>query len=183
MLGLSTLLSSNQYIAIFGSLDRANGVLTQASYLLLFLCVAAQIDSQRSRRLLHVLILTAVPICLLGLAQVAGWQPFPVFTDARSPITTTLGRANFTGAYLALLLPLTLVAAQSAKDTWRRSGYEVLVMVQLIVIALTQARAAWIAAIVGISVLLWLRAAPRWSQRVRWLSALGGLVVRLGGCC
>jgi tetratricopeptide (TPR) repeat protein len=177
VLPLSTLLSTNHYIAIFGTVDRVNGVLTQMTYLLLFLCVATRIDSQRSRLLLQVIILTAVPICLLGLAQAAGWQPLPVFTDARSPITTTLGRANFTGAYLALLLPLTLTAAQSAKDRWWRSGYGALVMLQLMVISLTQARAAWMAAVAGLSVLLWLRVAPRWSQRVRWLSALGGIVV------
>ena len=181
VLSLSTLLSTNHYLAIFGTLERANGVLTQVSYLLLFVCVATYINTPRSRLLLQALILTAVPICLLGLVQATGWQPLPVFTDARSPITTTLGRANFTGAYLALLLPLSLTAAQLAKDNWRRSGYGILVILDLIVIALTQARAAWIATIVGISVLVWLRAAPRWSPRVRWLSALGGIVALGGG--
>lgn len=178
---LSTYLSTNHYIAIFGTLDRANGVVTHLSYLLLFVCVATQIDSQRSPLLLRVLILTAVPIGLLGLIQAAGWQPLPVFTDARSPITTTLGRANFTGAYLALLLPLTLTAAQAATDRWRRRGYGALVALELMVIALTQARAAWIAAVAGISVLLWLQVAPRWSRRVRGLSVLGGIVVAGGG--
>ncbi len=80
--------------------------------------------------MLHVIILTAVPICLLGLAQAAGWQPLPVFTDARSPMTTTLGRANFTGAYLALLLPLTLTAARSATGRWPRIGYGALVALE-----------------------------------------------------
>ena len=120
---LSTLFSASQTIAIFGSLDRAGGVLTQIAYLLLFLCVATQIDPQQSRQLLMMMVLTAVPISILGLAQAAGWQPFPVFTDARTQLTTTLGRANFTGAYLALLLPLTLIAAQSATGKWRRVGY------------------------------------------------------------
>ncbi len=180
ILSLSTLLSANQYIAIFGSLDRANGVLTQISYLLLFLCVATQIDARHSQQLARVIVLTAVPICLLGLAQAAGWQPFPVITDARSPITTTLGRANFTGAYLALLLPLTLAAAQSTKDSWQRSGYALLVVLELLIIALTQARAAWIATAVGIGALMWLQAAPRWSRRLRRLSALGGAAVLSG---
>ena len=178
---LSTLLSTNQYIAIFGTLDRANGILTQICYLILFLCIATQIDAQHSRQLLQVIILTAVPVCLLGLAQASGWQPLPVFTDARSLITTTLGRANFTGAYLALLLPLTLAAAQLATNRWRRIGYLALATLELIIIALTQARAAWIAAVVGIGVLLWLRSAARWSRRDRWLSGLGGMVVLGGG--
>ena len=175
ILALSTLLSTYPTIAIFGTLDRANGFLTQLSYLLLFVCVATQIDSQGSRHLLAVIVLTAVPICLIGLAQAAGWQPLPVFTDARSLITTTLGRANFTGAYLALLLPLTLTTAQSAVNKWQRISWGVLAALELIIIALTQARAAWIAVVVGIAVLLWLQAAPRWSRRVRWVSGMGGI--------
>ncbi len=181
ILVLSTALSSNQYIAIFGTLERANGLLTQICYLILFVVVATKINAQHSRQLLQVIILTAFPICLLGLAQASGWQPLPIFTDARSLITTTLGRANFTGAYLALLLPLTLAAAQSATERWRRIGYGALVLLELVTIALTQARAAWIAAVVGMGVLLWLRFAPQWSRRDRWLSGLSGVVVLGGG--
>lgn len=174
ILALSTFLSHSQSIAIFGTLDRANGVLTQMSYLLLFWCVATQIDPQRSRQLLFVIILTALPICLLSLAQAAGWQPLSVSTDARSLITATLGRANFTAAYLALLLPLTLTASQVATAQRWRYGYGVLFALEIIVITLTQARAAWIAALVGISLILWLHHAPHWPQRVRWLTGLSG---------
>ena len=169
---LSTLFSDSRFLALFGSLDRANGALTQLSYLLLFVCVATQIDDQRSQRLLRVIVLTALPICLLGLAQGLGWQPLPLWSDARSPVVTTLGRANFTGAYLALLLPLTLTAMQVGRG-WPRRGFAVLAVLELLVIALTQARAAWIAACFGVWLLWWLRAAPGWSRRVRWLSVLG----------
>ena len=173
---LSTLLSTNRYIAVFGTLDRAAGLLTQLSYLLLFVCVATQIDAQGSRRLLHLIVWTALPICLLGLGQAIGWQPLPVFTDARSPMTTTLGRANFTGAYLALLLPLMLAAALEARNRWQRTVFGILVALALAAIALTQARAAWLAAFVGLSLFWWLVAAPRWSPRLRWISALGAAV-------
>ncbi len=175
VLTLSTLSSPNPTLAVYGSLERAHGLLTQASYLLLFAGVATLIDGPGGRRLLLVMILTAVPICLLGLAQAAGWQPLPVLTDARSPLTTTLGRANFTGAYLALLLPLTLSAARSAAGRRVRSGFAGLFAVELLVIALTGARAAWIAALVSIGVFTWLTFAPAWSRRGRWLTALVGL--------
>jgi hypothetical protein len=46
---LSTPLSTNRYIAINGTLDRAGGLLTQLSYLLLFVCVATRIDAAGSR--------------------------------------------------------------------------------------------------------------------------------------
>ncbi len=175
ILVLSTFQSPNRSIAIHGTLDRAGGLLTQLSYLLLFVCVATRINARSSRRLLLFVVFTAVPICGLGLAQAAGWQPAPLFTDARSPMTTTLGRANFTGAYLALLLPITLAAAVSATTHRLRWSFAALVVLDLSVIALTHARAAWIAAVVGIGVFVWLSAAPRWPSRVRWLSALGGI--------
>ncbi|NJN54958.1 MAG: tetratricopeptide repeat protein [Anaerolineae bacterium] len=176
ILTLSTLLSDHQMIALYGTLDRANGLLTQIAYLLLFGCVATQIDAARSRQLLTVMVFTAVPISLFALAQAAGWQPLPLYSDARSLLTTTLGRANFTGAYLALLLPLTLTAAQLATDRGRRIGYALLFVLELLVIVLTQARAAWIAAVVALSLLFWLQHAPHWSRPKRWLTALGGVV-------
>ncbi len=181
VLSLSTLLSSAPYTALFGSLDRANGLLTQLSYLLLFASVATQITPQSSQHIVQAAILTALPVCLLALAQAGGWQPMPLLSDARSPLTATLGRANFTGAYLALLLPLTLSAAQSTPEKWPRWGYAALALLEVVVIVLTQARAAWIAAAVGVGVLLWLQSAPRWSAPVRWLSGLGGVVAGAGG--
>ena len=178
---LATALSVNHTLAIFGSLERANGVLTQLSYLLLFVCVATQINPQSSRQLLTILIVTAVPICLLGLAQAGGWQPLPLFSDARSPLTTTLGRANFSGAYLAMLLPLTLAAGQLAHNSRQRLFFGTLAILELIVIALTQARAAWIAAAVGIALFIWLQAAQNWSRRLRLASIAGGLLLLSGG--
>lgn len=180
ILTLSTILSPNPFIALFGSLERANGLLTQFSYLLLFILVATRINAQNSRQLLLVMVLTAVPITLLGLAQAAGWQPLPVSSDARSPLTTTLGRANFTGAYLTLLLPLTLTAAQLAQAKWQRFGFGTLAALELIVIVLTQARGAWIAAVVAVGLLFWLQHAPHWSRRLRWLSGLGSIAVLSG---
>lgn len=174
---LSTAFSTSHYVAIFGTLDRANGVLTQLSYLVLFVCVATRIDVQSSERMLHVIVLTAAPICLLGLAQAVGWQPLPLITDARTSLTTTLGRANFTGAYLALLLPLSLTAILVSTDNLRRTAYMLLFACELLVIELTQARAAWIAAVFGMGMLLWLRMAPQWSSRVRWLTILGGFAL------
>ncbi len=180
VMALSTALSGQRPLAFFGSLDRAHGFLTQIVYLLLFGCVAAHIDAPRSRQLLGVMVLTAVPISLLGLAQSLGWQPLPVLSDARSPLTTTLGRANFTGAYLALLLPLTLMAAQLAANNWRRLAYLALFGLEILVIILTEARAAWIAAVVGMALLWWLQVAPGWSRRNRWVSGLAGITMLAG---
>jgi Tfp pilus assembly protein PilF len=110
-----------------------------------------------------------------------GWQPLPLFSDARAPLVSTLGRANFTGAYLALLLPLTITATQTTTDKWQRVGFGVLGALQALVIIFTQARAAWIATIAGIFLLFWLQYAPHWSKREQRTTATIGIATLMGG--
>lgn len=177
---LSTLLSTSPFISIFGTLDRANGVITQITYLVLFCCMATSLTPVHSKWLLNTIILTAVPICILALAQVTGWQPLPILTDGRSVLTTTLGRSNFTGAYLALLIPLTIAAAQRKRSRWAAVGFLTLSLLEVIIIILTQAKGAQFAATVGISVYFWLQFAPRWSFRIQKLIVLSGVVGFIG---
>ena len=166
---------SYRFVAFFGSLERANGLVTQLSYFLLYVCVATQLNQSRSIRLLTAIILTAIPICFLGLAQAFGWQPLPVFSDGRSLLTTTLGRSNFTGAYIAMLLPLTFVSAWLYRGHWKSKLFLVLYLIELLVIGLTLARGAWIASFMGMGVLLCLHKAPRWSFRSQIAIAIGAI--------
>ena len=162
-------------LALWGSQQRANGLLTLLTYLLLGLLVAARLRSFAQARLLVIFMVgTAVPLILLGGLQAVGHDPLGFITDARSPIYTTLGRANFSGAYLAMLLPLTLALTGIVPGRWR-----VMLLIlaggQLLLIGLTMARAAWLAAVVG---LLLLGAVWLWP----WLSRRGryGLVGFMG---
>ncbi|MFK7801461.1 MAG: O-antigen ligase family protein [Anaerolineae bacterium] len=180
VLALATLLSPYPFTALLGSFGRANGVITQFSYLLLFVIVALQIKQEDVGHLLKAAVLTAAPVCLIGLAQAAGWQPLSVFTDGRSQLVTTLGRANFTAAYLALLLPLTLAAAQFESNKLARFSFSLLLILEVIVIALTQARAGLISAAVGIIVFLWLQLAPHLTQRQRRLGVASGILIFSG---
>jgi tetratricopeptide (TPR) repeat protein len=173
--GVSAWAAAEPGLALWGSQQRANGLLTLLTYLLLGLLVAARLRSFAQARLLATfMVVTAVPLILLGGLQAAGRDPLGFVTDARSPIYTTLGRANFTGAYLALLLPLTLALAGIAPGRWR-VALLLLAGGQFILIGLTMARAAWLAAVVG---LLLLGAGWAWP----WLSRRGryGLVGFMG---
>jgi O-antigen ligase/cytochrome c-type biogenesis protein CcmH/NrfG len=179
---LSTWAAAEPGLALWGSQQRANGLLTLLTYLLLGVLVAARRRSFVQARLLATfMVATAAPLVFLGGLQAVGHDPLGFITDARSPVYTTLGRANFTGAYLALLLPLTLaLAGMSGRRL--RAALLLLAGGQLLLIGLTMARAAWLAAVVGLLLLFIGWAWPRLSRRAWYgLGGFVGLPLVVGG--
>ncbi|MCL4265665.1 MAG: O-antigen ligase family protein [Anaerolineae bacterium] len=169
VLVVATLTAVDPRLSWWGSYERGQGSLTQLSYLLLFGLVAVHLRSMaQAWRLLTALVLTAIPLTLLAFAQAAGWQPLPLWTDARSAVYATLGRANFLAAYLVILLPLTLALGIHLRHRWAQMVIAVLLLAELLVIGLTWARTAWLAAVVslGLFALLWW--GKSWPGR-RWL--------------
>lgn len=171
----ATFAAQNPLLSLSGSYDRGQGTLTLISYILLFLIVADRLrTAAQARRLVAALVTTAVPIVVLGVAQALGYDPLGLVTDARSPVYATLGRANFVGAYLAMLLPLTLLPTVATGDRERALGGLALTVVEIAVIALCRSRAAWLAAGAGLAVTALLWAWPRlpWFLRVIGVFAL-----------
>jgi len=116
-------------------------------------------DSLRTRvqveRLWTALILGSAPIVVYGLAQAVGLDPLDWRTDAASPVLSTVGRANFLGSYLVLVVGLTAGRAVLDRRRWphrpRRPhlpprGLVAVLLLggQLACLALTQARGAWV---------------------------------------
>ena len=175
VLGLATYLGIHPSTSLWGSYLRGQGLLTQVSYVLLFLVVATRLRSpEQARRLATAMVFTAAPIVLLGLLQSARLDPLGMISDARSPIYATLGRANFVGAYLALLLPLTVALALTASQPWQRGLLFLLMVGQQAVIAWTLARAAWLAAGTGLVVFALLWYWPKLTRRKRVWVLVGG---------
>jgi len=141
-IGLATLFSYNPRLSLWGSYVRQQGLLTQLSYLILFSLVATQLHTQvQAARLLKVLSWTSIPVVAYGLLQALRLDPLPWRTDAASPVLSTLGRANFLGSYLVLVIPLTLSQALVA---CRRTLYLLLLAGQFSCLGLTLARGAWL---------------------------------------
>ena len=172
VLALATGPAADRNLSLWGSYERAQGVATLLSYILLFLLVADRLRTpEQARRLVWMMVATALPLVILGLAQSFGWDSFGLTTDARSPVFATLGRSTFLGAYLAMLLPLTLALNLSEKRLWRRLAIVGLVLGEIGVIILTRSRGALLAALVALLVfgLLWFW--PRLSRRWRLILA------------
>ncbi len=141
-LALATAFSINPRASLWGSYERQQGLLTLAAYLALFLLTAANLRTRaQAERLWAALVWSSVPVVAYGFLQAAGMDPLDWRTDAASPVLSTVGRANFLGSYLVLVVPLTAGRALSARRRW---PYGLLLAGQLACLALTQARGAWV---------------------------------------
>jgi hypothetical protein len=160
---LAAVLAPDRGLSVWGSRERAQGLLTTLSYVLLFLVVAARLRAlPQAWRLAGAMVAAVVPIVGLGLAQELGLDPIGLVRDARSPIYGTLGRSNFVGAYLAMVLPLTLALMLATRRRWMRVAAALLVAGQAGVVGLTPARGAWLTAVVRWGALACFGRGPGW---------------------
>ncbi|MBU0494301.1 MAG: tetratricopeptide repeat protein [Chloroflexi bacterium] len=170
---LATLFSVNPLLSTQGSYDRVQGTITLLCYLALFLLVMDRLrEPAQTHRLLAAIAWGSAPVVAYGLLQAAGLDPLGWRVDG-SPIISTLGRSNFLGAYLVLVLPLTLAAAYLARDWPRRAAYAALIAGQLACLLATTARAAWLGALAAGAVLV---LAWAWQRGYRRLAVVSGLV-------
>jgi O-antigen ligase len=171
----ATLLSYDPLTSLWGLLQRQQGLLTLAAYLGLFWLTASQLRSRTQvYRLWSAVVWGSLPVVLYGLLQGFGVRPLGWQTDAASPVLSTVGRANFLGSYLVLIIPLT--AARTGIAT-RPLPLILLLGGQLACWLLTLARGAWIGlgAAIVIGLLAWAYATRR--RRLAWIA----LALTLGG--
>ncbi|MCW5850209.1 MAG: O-antigen ligase family protein [Anaerolineae bacterium] len=105
---LSTTLSILPYTSLWGGFLRLQGLWTEASYAILGLGVAAYVGTgERLQRLVDLILLASWPVALYGLVQFVGLDPLS-WVGYTGRILSTLGNPIFLGAYVALIVPLTL---------------------------------------------------------------------------
>jgi O-antigen ligase/Tfp pilus assembly protein PilF len=181
VLVLATALAVDQGLSLWGSYERGQGLLTQASCVLLFLLVAARLRTpDQVRRLGCAMVATTTLLVGLGLAQALGWDPLGMTTDARSPIYATLGRSNFLGAYLGTLLPLTLALVLTTDRRGVRLATIGLALAQGMIVALTLSRGACLTAAVTLAVFSALWVWSRLPNRARFALVVGGFLTMAG---
>jgi O-antigen ligase len=157
VLALATLFSINSRVSLWGSYERQQGLLTWGAYLTLSLLVGTSLRARAQvERLWRALVWGSVPVVAYGLVQAAGLDPLDWRTDAASPIVSTIGRSNFVGTYLVLVMPLTLGRVLCGRRRWLCLA---LLAAQLACAGLTLARGAWVgmAVAAGAFGLIWTR--------------------------
>jgi len=164
----STLFSTNRLQSAQGSYERMQGALTTLCQLALFLMIVDRLRSPAQvERLLAAIAWGSAPVALYGLLQALKLDPLP-WTVEGSRVISTLGRSNFVGAYLVLVLPITLACLVQARDKVR-AHYTGLFVTQLACLAATMGRAAWLGAFAAGGV-LWL--AIIWQRDRRRLAVI-----------
>lgn len=105
------------------------GAVNVLSLVLLFLLAASALRSHRQmERLVSALIVGSVPVALYGWVQVLMWDPLDWSGGSLSPVHSTAGYSLYLGAYLAMVIPFTLVrtVSGSTTDSKRHSVYHFL---------------------------------------------------------
>jgi O-antigen ligase len=148
----STVFSPDPQTSVWGTLGRQQGLLTTSAYLGLYWLAAHQLRTRpQVRRLWTVLVWGSLPVVVYGLAQAAGFRSLGWETDAASPVLSTLGRANFLGSYLVLIIPLTAALAFVGP---RRALTFLFLIAQLICLLFTLSRGAWLGSFTALIVAL-----------------------------
>ncbi len=148
----ATVLAQAPLLSLWGSHERAEGALTLVCLPILALLVATRLPGAAgAARLFWALSATTLPLAAYSALQLFGSDPLGLVTDARSPVFATLGRANFLGAYLAMLVPLTLSLRVLASHPIVKALATTLLALQVAVLLATQTRASALAFVVAIA--------------------------------
>ena len=151
---LSAVLSIQPAWSWWGSPHRAWGVLTPLALLATaWVTISSFRDAQSRRLLVRAIVLSSIPVVVIGLWQGAGW-PSPTLwrSDhfAGRPFST-LGNPLFLGSYLILTIPYTIVVAAGKLSRRKSTDIQIrattiitilLLALQLLVLFLTRARGA-----------------------------------------
>ena len=183
---LSTALSIAPRLSLWGSYVRGEGLVTLASYVVVFAAVAARLRGREQLdRAIDAIVAGSIPVTLYGIAQAAGLDPIDWSLSYQEwRVSTTLGNPVFAGSYLVLVLPVTLAALlewlrrPAGGAAWRgvRLGlYTVAAGLQVAALAMTGSRGPWIGAAAALVALALLGAA----LGRHWKLAAGALA--LGG--
>jgi tetratricopeptide (TPR) repeat protein len=119
---LSSFLSIMPSVSWFGLYKRAQGTIALFCYVLLFLAVASELrSSAQLRRLQFTFVLTAFPIAGYAILQRFGMDPLP-WQSLRGRASASMGNPIFLGAYLIIVIPLTIDRLVDAAKMVRSSS-------------------------------------------------------------
>jgi O-antigen ligase len=183
---LATALSVSPAISFLGQYRRYDGLSSLLAYAALALMVVAYTweEPARLRHLVVAGVAGGAATAAYVLVQEAGLDPWSwLDSRGREPTDTLgpLGNSNFTGAYLALCVPLVLGWRATLIDRWQRRALVGLAAGLTLGVWLAQSRGGFVALLGGVAVagLFDRRTVPRLVTMGAGLAATAGLVLVL----
>ncbi|MBI3360974.1 MAG: O-antigen ligase family protein [Chloroflexi bacterium] len=177
---LSTVLSVTPRVSFFGSYQRLQGTYTTLAYLVLFGSILANMRRRAQfDRLITAVILTGLPVSLYGMLQRFQLDPLPWGGDTVTRVSSTLGNPILLGAYLIMVLPITIGRVVESFGAIMREAeglvyhliratlYVFIASADLIALWLTGSRGPWLGFLAG-SFFLLILLSSHW--RLRWLT-------------
>ncbi len=159
---LSTIFAVNRNVALFGTYDRWEGLLTIVTYALLFWLAVQLISGEADARgVSWSLLVSGYFIGAAAILQSAfgllGGGYFREGTNGPIRADVTLANPDFLGIFLAMLIPIAVAKMVSRHPGTTRILSANLVVVLALGLLATFTRAAWIGAAIGVIVVLALR--------------------------
>jgi tetratricopeptide (TPR) repeat protein len=106
---VSTALALSPRLALVGSFERQHGLGTVLACVVAFIGVAFALRrGEQVDRLLDALLLATVPVCGIALLQRLSLDPLPWGRDMSLRVASSFGNPIFLGAFLCMVIPLTL---------------------------------------------------------------------------
>ncbi|MFQ5859211.1 MAG: O-antigen ligase family protein, partial [Anaerolineae bacterium] len=159
-------------LTLWGSYQRGQGTITTLGYLVLFFAtVTTFANPDRRRRLVTALLVASGPVAIFAIIQYAGLNPVPWRSLDPSRVFGTLSNPIFLGAYLVMVIPLTL--AQIARCRFATQGvrwsglsaYVLLLVLQLAAAVFSGSRGPLIGIVAGVFLFVFLLALLSWRRR------------------
>ena len=177
VMSVATIFSVSPTFSLYGNHSRSDGLITMASYIILFFISASIVSNVKQASLAMILSVAAGGIVsALGIYQVLGGAPFgldPQAFDFRP--FSTIGNPDFLGTYVALLFPLSIGLFLVANSRIGRTLYAVSALLIAICLIFTLSRGAWLA--FAVSCLILVVVLRREIRRHSIWLALGAIVV------
>src|SRR5438552_9480805 len=167
---ISTVFAVNSNLAIFGTYDRWEGLLTIATYALLFWLAAQVIAGEADADwMIWSLLFSGYVIAVVAVLQAGfGVLGGGFFRSTYIRADATLAHPDFLGIFLAMLLPIALAKLIGRHSSMTRLLAANLVVVLSLGLVATFTRSAWIGAVLGVAVVLALH-----GGRLRVLPVIG----------
>ena len=188
----STAISILPRISLWGSYERGQGLYTLLAYFLLFFLAFESAQQAATReRILDVILLASVPVASYAILQHFGldilkWQTGGTATTVRA--ISTLGNPIFLGAYLIMVIPITLARIAPPLERVVRARhidvapivvYGTLLVLQMLALFFAQSRGPVIGLLAGLA-FGGLALATHLRRRYALLIGIGMLVLAVG---